>query len=46
MGRSDPLKIYGPKGAKNMHTNIIEAYQPDIDYQSMVHSRKIILDTM
>jgi ribonuclease Z len=33
MGRTDPLKIYGPKGAKNMHKNIIEAYQPDIDYR-------------
>ena len=33
MGRSEPLKIFGPKGAKNMHTNIIKAYQPDIDYR-------------
>ena len=33
MGRSKPLKIFGPKGAKNMHTNIIKAYQPDIDYR-------------
>ena len=33
MGRSEPLKIFGPKGAKYMHTNIIKAYQPDIDYR-------------
>ena len=33
MGRSEPLKIFGPKGAKNMHNNIIKAYQPDIDYR-------------
>ena len=33
MGRSEPLKIFGPKGAKNMHANIIKAYQPDIDYR-------------
>ena len=33
MGRSEPLKIFGPKGAKNMHINIIKAYQPDIDYR-------------
>ena len=32
MGRTDPLKIYGLK-CKNMHKNIIEAYQPDIDYR-------------
>ena len=33
MGRTEPLKIFGPKGAKYMHTNIIKAYQPDIDYR-------------
>ena len=33
MGRSEPLKIFGPKGAEYMHTNIIKAYQPDIDYR-------------
>ena len=31
--RSDPLKVFGPKGIKNMTTKILEAYKADIDYR-------------
>ena len=31
--RSTPLKVFGPKGIKDMTTNIIEAYTADIDYR-------------
>ena len=31
--RSDPLKVFGPKGIKNMTTKILEAYKTDIDYR-------------
>ena len=33
MGRDKPLKIFGPKAAKDMADHIIKAYQPDIDYR-------------
>ena len=31
--RSDPLKVFGPKGIKNMTTKILQAYKTDIDYR-------------
>ena len=31
--RSDPLKVFGPEGIKNMTTKILEAYKADIDYR-------------
>lgn len=31
--RSDPLKVFGPKGIKDMTTKILEAYKADIDYR-------------
>ena len=33
MGRDKELKLFGPKGLKNMVTNITEAYKLDIDYR-------------
>ncbi len=33
MGRSRPLKVYGPKGLKKMTDLILEAYIPDIRYR-------------
>ena len=31
--RSDPLKVFGPKGIKKMTSKILEAYKADIDYR-------------
>ena len=31
--RSEPLKVFGPKGIKNMTSKILEAYKADIDYR-------------
>lgn len=33
MGRSEPLKMVGPQGLNEMASNIIEAYQSDIDHR-------------
>ena len=33
MGRSEPLKLYGPIGLKNMSQNITNAYIDDINYR-------------
>ena len=33
MGRDTELKLFGPKGLKDMVTKITEAYQLDIDYR-------------
>ena len=33
MGRDTELKLFGPKGLKDMVTNITEAYKLDIDYR-------------
>ena len=30
--RSDPLKVFGPKGIKNMTTKILEAYKAAVSY--------------
>lgn len=33
MGRETPLKVYGPKGIKEMTEHILEAYRDDINYR-------------
>lgn len=33
MGRSEPMKVIGPKGLEAMTTNILEAYVDDIDHR-------------
>lgn len=33
MGRSEPLKVVGPKGTEDMTTNILDAYREDIDHR-------------
>lgn len=33
MGRSEPMKVIGPKGVEAMTTNILEAYVDDIDHR-------------
>lgn len=33
MGRSEPMKVIGPKGIEAMATNILEAYVDDIDHR-------------
>jgi ribonuclease BN (tRNA processing enzyme) len=33
LGRSEPLRVFGPKGLKRMTENIIEAYSEDVSYR-------------